>query len=344
MIPTKAYATFDAHSPFKPHTVQRRDPGAYDVLIDIAFCGICHSDLHTARGEWHGVKFPVVPGHEIVGRVSRVGGKVSKFKAGDTVGVGCFVGSCGECARCKEGLESYCEKGAVGTYNGVDSDGQPTYGGYSKQIVVPERFVLRVDAKQKLEAVAPLLCAGITTWSPLKHWKVGKGHKVGVLGLGGLGHMAVKLASALGAEVTLISGSPSKKKDAERLGASGFVPTAEIGKVGPRFDLIIDTVSAKHDLGAVLSALKFEGTAVLLGASPEPLPVAPFPLIFGRRSLSGSLVGGIPETQEVLDFCAAKNITADVETVPIQKVDDAYERMLKGDVRYRFSIDLASLT
>jgi uncharacterized zinc-type alcohol dehydrogenase-like protein len=344
MIPTKAYATFDAHSPFKPFTVERRDPAAYDVLIDIQFCGICHSDLHTARGEWAGVKFPVVPGHEIVGKVVRTGAKVTKYKAGDTVGVGCFVGSCGECARCKEGLESYCEKGATGTYNSTDSYGQRTYGGYSKQIVVPERFVLRVDPKQKLEAVAPLLCAGITTWSPLKHWKIGKGHKVGVLGLGGLGHMAVKLASALGAEVTLISGSPSKKKDAERLGASDFVATADVGKVGPRFDLVLDTVSAKHDLGAVLSSLKFEGTAVLLGASPEPLPLAPFPLIFGRRSLSGSLVGGIAETQEVLDFCASKNITSDVETVPIQKVDEAYQRMVKGDVRYRFSIDLASLS
>jgi alcohol dehydrogenase (NADP+) len=275
--------------------------------------------------------------------VSRVGPSVTKFKVGDTVGVGCFVGSCGECDRCKEGLENYCQKGATGTYNAKDSYGQQTYGGYSKQIVVHERFVLRVDPKQKLEAVAPLLCAGITTWSPLKHWKIGKGHKVGVLGLGGLGHMAVKLASALGAEVTLISTSESKKKDGERLGAHDFIATSAIGKAGPRFDLIIDTVSAKHDLGAVLSATKFEGTVVMLGASPEPLPLGPFPLIMGRRSLSGSLVGGIPETQEMLDFCAAKNITADVETVAIQKVDEAYERMLKGDVRYRFTIDLASL-
>jgi uncharacterized zinc-type alcohol dehydrogenase-like protein len=344
MIQTKAYATFDAHSPFKPFTVERREPGAHDVLIDIQFCGICHSDLHTARGEWKGVQFPVVPGHEIVGKVAKVGPGVSRFKVGDTVGVGCFVGSCGECARCNEGLEAYCERGFVGTYNSVDAYGQRTYGGYSKQIVVPERFVLRVDPRQKLETVAPLLCAGITTWSPLRHWKVGKGHKVGVLGLGGLGHMAVKLASALGAEVTLISGSPSKKKDAQRLGASDFVATADLGKLGPRFDFVLDTVSAPHDLGALLSSLKFEGTAVLLGASPEPLPLAPFPLIFGRRSLSGSLVGGLPETQEVLDFCAARNLAADVETVPIQKVDEAYDRMLKGDVRYRFSIDLSSLS
>ena len=343
MIQTKAYATFDAKSPFKPHTVDRRDPGAGDVLIDIQFCGICHSDLHTARGEWPGVRFPCVPGHEIVGKVVKAGDKVTKFKAGDTVGVGCFVGSCGECARCKEGLESYCEKGAVGTYNSVDSYKQRTFGGYSKQIVVPERFVLRVDPKQKLEAVAPLLCAGITTYSPLKHWKVGKGHKVGVLGLGGLGHMAVKLAAAMGAEVTLISTSASKKADGERLGAHDFIATADIGKAGPRFDLIIDTVSAKHDLGAMLSSLKFQGTAVLLGASPEPLPLAPFPLIMGRRNLAGSLVGGIPETQEILDFCASKNITADVETVGVQQIDTAYERMVKGDVRYRFSIDLSTL-
>jgi uncharacterized zinc-type alcohol dehydrogenase-like protein len=343
MSQTKAYATFDAKSPFKPHTIDRREPGASDVAIDIAYCGVCHSDLHTARGEWGGTVFPCVPGHEIVGKVSRVGPSVTKFKAGDTVGVGCFVGSCGECARCKQGLENYCEKGFVGTYNSKDSHGQTTYGGYSKAIVVPERFVLRVDPKQKLEAVAPLLCAGITTWSPLKHWKVGKGSKVGVLGLGGLGHMAVKLASALGAEVTLISTSASKKKDGERLGAHDFIATADIGKAGPRFDVIIDTVSAKHDVSAMLSALKFEGTAVMLGASPEPLPLGPFPLIMGRRSLAGSLVGGVPETQEMLDFCAAKNITADVETVGMTKIDEAYERMLKGDVRYRFTIDLATL-
>jgi uncharacterized zinc-type alcohol dehydrogenase-like protein len=344
MLKTSAYAVSDAKSPFTKHTIERRDVGSHDVLIDIAYCGICHSDLHTARGEWGTPHYPCVPGHEIVGKVSRVGSAVTGFKAGDTVGVGCFVNSCGECENCKKGEEGYCLRGAIQTYNSKDVDGRITQGGYSKQVVVNDRFVLRVDPSQKLESVAPLLCAGITTWSPLRHWKVGSGSRVGVVGLGGLGHMGVKLAAALGAEVTLISGSPSKKKDAERLGAQNFVTHKELGKLGPRFDLILDTVSAPHDLNAVLSSLKFEGTAVMLGASPQPLPLSPFPLIMMRRSLAGSLVGGIRETQEMLDFCAEHRITADTETVRADQIDTAYERMLKGDVRYRFSIDLGTLS
>src|SRR3954467_11220044 len=343
MLDAKGWAAFDARSPMKSHRFQRRDPGARDVLIDILFCGICHSDLHQVRNEWAGTRYPIVPGHEIVGRVAKAGASVTGFKVGDTVGVGCFVGSCGTCAACKRGLEQYCEKGAVGTYNAVDASGEKTYGGYSNRIVVDERFVLRVNAQERLEAVAPLLCAGITTWSPLRHWKVGKGHRVAVLGLGGLGHMAVKLASALGAEVTLLSSSPSKKQDAQRLGAHDFVLTKESGRLGPRFDFILDTVSAPPDLTARAPALRLDGTLIMLGASPEPMAVHPFSLIMGRRSIAGSLVGGIPETQEVLDFCAERKIAADVEIVAVKDVDRAYDRMLKGDVRYRFSIDLSTL-
>ncbi len=342
MLDAKGWAAFDARSPMKSHRFQRRDPGPRDVLIDILFCGICHSDLHQVRNEWAGTTYPLVPGHEIVGRVARVGASVTRFKAGDTVGVGCFVGSCGRCDACKRGLEQYCENGAIGTYNAVDERGERTYGGYSDRIVVDEKFVLRVAAKERLDAVAPLLCAGITTWSPLKHWKVGKGHRVAVLGLGGLGHMAVKLASALGAEVTLLSSSPSKKKDAQRLGAHDFAATSEAKKLGPRFDFIIDTVSAPHDLNALAGTLRLDGTLVMLGASPEAMALHPFSLIMKRRSIAGSLVGGIKETQEVLDFCAEKGITADVETIPARDIDGAYDRMLKGDVRYRFSIDAST--
>src|SRR5690242_1117502 len=342
MLDAKGWAAFDARSPMKPHRFQRRDPGPRDVLIDILFCGICHTDLHQVRNEWAGTTYPIVPGHEIVGRVAQVDASVTQFKPGDTVGVGCFVGSCGRCDACKRGLEQYCEK-RIGTYNAVDERGERTYGGYSNRIVVDEKFVLRVKAKERLDAVAPLLCAGITTWSPLKHWKVGKGHKVAVLGLGGLGHMAVKLAAALGAEVTLLSSSPSKKKDAQRLGAHDFVSTSEAGKLGPRFDFVIDTVSAPHDLNALASTLRLDGTLVMLGASPEAMSLQPFSLILKRRSIAGSLVGGIPETQEVLDFCAEKGITADVETIPARDIDGAYDRMLKGDVRYRFSIDASTL-
>ncbi len=340
---SKGWAAFDPKSPMRPFQFQRRDPGERDVLIDILFCGICHSDLHQVRNEWAGTTYPLVPGHEIVGRVAKTGARVSKVKPGDTAGVGCFVGSCGKCDACRRGLENYCERGAVGTYNAVDEHGQQTYGGYSDRIVVDEKFVLTIKAKERLDAVAPLLCAGITTWSPLRHWKVGKGHKVAVLGLGGLGHMAVKLAAALGAEVTLLSSSPSKKKDAQRLGAHDFVLTGDARKLGPRFDFILDSVSAPHDLNALAGTLRLDGTLILLGASPQPMPLHPFALIMKRRSLAGSLVGGIPETQEVLDFCADKGISADVETIAAKEIDRAYDRMLKGDVRYRFSIDLSTL-
>jgi uncharacterized zinc-type alcohol dehydrogenase-like protein len=343
MIEAKGWAAHDPRSPMRAFAFQRRDPGPRDVLIDILYCGICHSDLHQVRNEWANARYPLVPGHEIVGRVAAAGAEVGTLKAGDTVAVGCFVGSCGTCDACRRGLENYCERGPVGTYNAVDARGEPTYGGYSDRIVVDERFVLRVRAKDHLDAVAPLLCAGITTWSPLRRWKVGKGHRVAVLGLGGLGHMAVKLAAALGAEVTLLSSSPGKKKDAQRLGAHDFVPTAEAGKLGPRFDFILDTVSAPHDLNALAQTLRLDGTLILLGAPPAALPLQPFALIMKRRSIAGSLVGGIPETQEVLDFCAERGIAADVETIPVQEVDRAYDRMLRGDVRYRFSIDAASL-
>ena len=341
MVEAKGWAAFDAKSPMGPFPLQRRDPGERDVLIDILYCGICHSDLHQVRNEWAGTKYPIVPGHEIVGRAAKVGSGVARVKPGDVVGVGCFVGSCGQCDACRRGLENYCERGAIATYNSDDERGQRTYGGYSDRIVVDEKFVLKVRAREKLEAVAPLLCAGITTWSPLRHWKVGKGHRVAVLGLGGLGHMAVKLAAALGAEVTLLSSSPGKKADAQRLGAQDFVLTKSAGKLGPRFDFIVDTVSAPHDLNALASALRLDGTLIMLGAAPQPMPLHPFSLIMKRRSIAGSLVGGIPETQEVLDFCADKGITADVEVIPPKDVDRAYDRMLKGDVRYRFSIDVS---
>jgi uncharacterized zinc-type alcohol dehydrogenase-like protein len=344
MIETKGFAAYDSKSPLKPFAFQRRDPGERDVLIDILFCGVCHSDLHQVRNEWAGSTYPLVPGHEIVGRVAKVGREVRKFKEGDTVGVGCFVDSCGKCDACKRGLEQYCQS-VVATYNTLQGD-KPTYGGYSNRIVVKESFVLKIAAKDKLETIAPLLCAGITTWSPLQHWKIGKGHKVAVQGLGGLGHMAVKLAAALGAEVTLLSTSPSKRQDAQRLGAHHFVATREKGaleKLASQFDFIIDTVSAPHDLSALAALLKLDATMVLLGVPSEAAQLPAFSLIGQRRSIAGSLVGGIAETQEMLDFCAAKGITADVETIPVQQIDAAYERMLKGDVRYRFTIDAASL-
>jgi uncharacterized zinc-type alcohol dehydrogenase-like protein len=343
MLEARGWAAFDAKSPLRPFQFQRREPGERDVLIDILFCGICHSDLHQVRNEWAGTKYPIVAGHEIVGRVAKAGPSVTRVKPGDTVGVGCFVGSCGQCEPCRRGLENYCEKGAVATYNSVDERGQATFGGYSDRIVVDEKFVLRVQAKERLESVAPLLCAGVTTWSPLRRWKVGKGHRVAVLGLGGLGHMAVKLSAALGAEVTLLSSSPSKEKDAKRLGAHDFLGSRDLRKLGPRFDFILDTVSAPHDLNALAGTLRLDGTLIMLGASPEAMPLYPFALIMKRRSIAGSLVGGLPETQEVLDFCADKRISADVETIPAKEIDRAYDRMLKGDVRYRFSIDASTV-
>ena len=347
MTQVKAYAAKKADTPLAPFQLDRREVGENDVEIEILFCGVCHSDIHTARNEWGGTMYPVVPGHEIVGKVSKVGSKVTTHKVGDTVGVGCFVDSCGHCANCKDDLEQYCENGNSQTYNAYLQDKKTiTYGGYSTHIVVTEKFVLKVSDKLDLAAVAPLLCAGITTYSPLKHWNCKKGDKVAVVGLGGLGHMAVKLASSMGAEVTMLSRSPEKAKDAEELGAHHFMLTTEkenMEKMANSFDLIINTVSAKHDYNEYLALLKTDGTMVLLGAPPEALPVAAINLIFGRRSLVGSLVGGIKETQEMLDYCAEHNIVSDIELINIDQINEAYERTLKGDVHYRFVIDMASL-
>ena len=347
MSEVKAYAAKSAATPIEPWSINRREPKPHDVQIDILYCGVCHSDLHTARNEWGGTIYPVVPGHEIVGRVTKVGNHVKKYKVGDLVGVGCMVDSCGECNNCKEGLEQYCSGGMVGTYNGQERDGSGvTYGGYSKQIVVTEDFVLKVSEKLPLAGVAPLLCAGITTYSPLKHWKVGKGDKVGVLGLGGLGHMGVKLAVSFGAEVTMLSHSPSKEADAKRLGAHKFLLTSDkeqVKSISNYFDFILDTVSAPHDYNTYLNMLNTDGVMVCVGAPSEPAVVPAFNLIFQRRSLAGSLIGGIPETQEMLDYCAEHNITSDVEIINIKDINESYERMLKGDVRYRFVIDMATL-
>jgi uncharacterized zinc-type alcohol dehydrogenase-like protein len=348
MTQTNAYAAYSATTPLAPYSFDRREPGPRDVQIEILFCGVCHSDLHTVRSEWEGTVYPMVPGHEIVGRVSRVGAKVSKFKEGDLAAVGCIVDSCRHCASCAEGLEQYCENGMTGTYGGVEKEtGQPTRGGYSERIVVDENYVLRVPEGLDPAAAAPLLCAGITTWSPLRHWKVGPESKVGVVGLGGLGHMAVKLAHALGARVVLFTTSPDKVEDGRRLGADEVVISKDpeaVAKHANSFNLIIDTVSAPHSLDALLELLARDGALVLVGAPGEPHPSpAVFNMILKRRSLAGSLIGGIAETQEVLDFCGEHGIASDVEVIPIQKIDEAYERMLKGDVKYRFVIDLASL-
>ena len=347
MSATKAYAAKSATTPIEPWSLERREPKPHDVQIDILYCGVCHSDLHTARNEWGGTIYPVVPGHEIVGRVTKVGDHVKKYKAGDLVGVGCLVDSCRECDNCKEGLEQYCSGGMIGTYNGQERDGSGvTYGGYSKQIVVTEDFVLKVSDKLPAEGIAPLLCAGITTYSPLRYWKVGKGDKVGVLGLGGLGHMGVKLAVSMGAEVTMLSHTPSKKEDAKRLGAHEFLLTSDKEKMKAAanyFDFILDTVSAPHDYNTYLTMLNTNGVMVCVGAPSEPAVVPAFNLIFQRRSITGSLIGGIPETQEMLDYCAEHNITSDVEVIDIKDINESYERMLKGDVRYRFVIDMATL-
>jgi alcohol dehydrogenase (NADP+) len=347
MSETQAYAAKSATTPLEPWNLERRNPKPHDVAIDILYCGVCHSDLHTVRNEWGGTVYPVVPGHEIVGRVTKVGDHVKKYKAGDLVGVGCMVDSCRECDNCKEGLEQYCSGGMVGTYNGKERDGSGiTYGGYSKQIVVTEDFVLKISDKLPLEGVAPLLCAGITTYSPLRHWKIGNGHKVGILGLGGLGHMGVKLAVSFGAEVTMLSHSPSKEADAKRLGAHKFLLTSDkvqVKSVSNYFDFILDTVSAPHDYNIYLNMLNTNGMMVCVGAPSEPAHVPAFNLIMQRRSLAGSLIGGIPETQEMLDYCAEHNITSDVEVINIKDINESYERMLKGDVRYRFVIDMATL-
>lgn len=347
MKEVKAYAAQAADQPLGPHHLDRREPGPKDVEIKILYCGVCHSDIHTARNEWGATKYPVVPGHEIVGKVTRVGKGVTRFKAGDTVGVGCFVDSCGHCKNCERDNEQYCENGVSQTYNSFLQDKKTiTYGGYSSHIVVTEKFVLKVSDKLPLQNVAPLLCAGITTYSPLRHWNVKKGDKVAVVGLGGLGHMAVKLAASMGAEVTMLSRSPEKQQDAERLGAHHFELTTDPGtlkKLTGTFDFIIDTVSAQHDYNSYLNLLATDGVMVVVGAPPKPSEVSAFSLIGGRRSLVGSLVGGLKETQEMLDYCAKHDITSDVEVISIDKINEAYERTLKGDVHYRFVIDMASL-
>lgn len=346
MIETKGYAAPAAHAPLTPFDFQRRDVGPHDVRIDILFCGVCHSDVHQVRDEWGGSIFPMVPGHEIVGRVTEVGAHVKNFKPGDLAGVGCMVDSCQSCAECAEGLEQYCDNGFVGTYNGRENDGTPTYGGYSKQIVVTEKFVLRVSEKLDLARVAPLLCAGITTWSPLREWKAKAGDRVAVMGLGGLGHMAVKFAAAMGCEVTVLSTSPGKEADARALGAHKFVVTkdeAAMREVRNYFDLILNTVSAPMDLTPYVSSLRLDGTMVLLGVPPEAPQLHAFNLISKRRRIAGSLIGGIQETQEMLDFCAEHNVMSDVEVIRMDYINEAYERMMKSDVKYRFVIDLATL-
>jgi uncharacterized zinc-type alcohol dehydrogenase-like protein len=347
MTTTKAYAAQSARAPLAPFEITRREVGDHDVQIEIAYCGVCHSDVHQARDEWGGSMFPMVPGHEIVGRVSRVGAQVRRFRVGDLAGVGCLVDSCRTCDSCRRDLEQFCARGAAFTYNGTEMDrGTPTYGGYSARVVVVEEFVLALSPGSDLASTAPLLCAGITTYSPLRHWNVKKGDRVAVVGLGGLGHMGVKLAASMGAEVTMLSTSPGKEGDARRLGAHAFALTSDSGtfrKLASRFDLILDTISAPHDLEAYLGMLRVDGVLVMVGVPPTPAPVKAFSLIGGRRSLAGSLIGGIRETQEMLDYCAEHRIGADVEVIPIQKINEAYDRMVRGDVRYRFVIDVATL-
>ncbi len=343
---TKAYATTGATAPLGATVIERRSPTPSDVQIQIQYCGVCHSDLHYARNEWHFTQYPAVPGHEVVGRVTAVGSGVKKFKVGDTVGVGCLVDSCRTCPDCRSGLEQFCAN-MVMTYGSTDQHlGTPTLGGYSQSIVVTEDFVLRMPANLNLAAAAPLLCAGITTYSPLRHWKVGPGQKVGIVGLGGLGHMGVKFAKAFGAQVVLFTTSPGKVADGKRLGAHEVVVStneAQMAAQAGTFDFILDAVSATHDINAYLNLLKHDGNLVLVGAPEKPLPVAAFPLIFRRRSFSGSLIGGLPETQEMLDFCGQHNITCDIELIRMDQINTAYERMLKSDVKYRFVIDMASL-
>lgn len=330
-----------------PFTFERREPGARDVQFEILFCGVCHSDIHQARNEWGNSIYPMVPGHEIVGRVTKVGSDVKKFKVGDLAGVGCLIDSCRECNNCQRGLEQYCKKGAIGTYNSYEKDRKTiAFGGYSKQIVVDEDFVLHVSESLPLHAVAPLLCAGITTYSPLRHWKVGRGHRLAVVGLGGLGHMAIKFGVAFGADVTMLSTSPEKEADALKLGAHHFAVTKDaqqMRKLRNAFDFILDTASAPHDYNAYLRLLDTDGTMICVGLPPTPAEVSVFNLSGGRRSLAGSSIGGLPETQEMLDFCASHNIVSDVEMITIDQINHAYDRMLKNDVKYRFVIDMASL-
>jgi len=348
MYNAKAYSASSATSPLEATTIARRDPTENDVQMEILFCGVCHSDLHQVRNEWSALPtvYPCIPGHEIAGRITSVGSAVTRFKAGDLAAVGCLVDSCGVCKECKQSLEQFCPNGTL-TYNFPDKHtGGMTYGGYSDSVVVDQRFVFKVPSNLDLAGAAPLLCAGITTYSPMHHWGVGKGKKVGVVGLGGLGHMGVKFAHALGAQVVLFTTSPNKKEDALRLGADEVVVSRdanEMAKHAGSFDFILDAVSADHDINAYLNLLARDGNLTLVGAPSKPLDVGAFSLIFGRRSLSGSPIGGTAETQEMLDFCGQHNLTADVEVIPVQKVNEAYDRLLKGDVQYRFVIDMASL-
>lgn len=347
MNQVNAYAAEKVKEPLKPFTIQRRDPGPNDVVIDIQYCGICHSDVHQARDEWGMSIFPMVPGHEIAGKVIKVGSSVTKYKVGDSVGVGCFVDSCRECDPCKEGLEQYCSNQFILTYNSLEKDSKtPTYGGYSTQIVVDENYVLRIPKNLPLDKAAPLLCAGITTYSPLRHWKIKAGDKVAIVGLGGLGHMAVKIAAAMGADVTVLSTSDKKKSDAMKFGAKHFINTKDnqvFKDYANHFDFMINTAAGNTDLNQYLTLLKLDGTMVLVGIPEKPASLSAFPLIQKRRSLAGSCIGGIKETQEMLDFCGKHEITSDIELIPINKVNEAYERMVKGDVRYRFVIDINSL-
>ncbi|OAI02334.1 hydroxyacid dehydrogenase [Methylomonas methanica] len=347
MLKTVGYAAYNPQTPLRSFHFERRQPGPEDVRIEILYCGVCHSDLHQVRNEWRGTTFPIVPGHEIVGRVVEVGSQVTNFKPGDLAGVGCMVDSCGVCHDCQDHQEQFCDQ-TIFTYNSPDKHtGKMTYGGYSNQIVVDQGFVLHVSDKLELSAVAPLLCAGITTYSPLRHWKIGKGHKVGIVGLGGLGHMGLKFAHAFGAEVVLFTTSPGKEADAKRLGASEVVISKhadEMEKHLNSFDFILNTVAAQHDLDQYLSLLKRDGTMCLVGVPSEPHPSPNVGnLIFRRRALAGSLIGGIRETQEMLDFCAEHNIVSDIELIPMAGINDAYQRMLKSDVKYRFVIDMATL-
>jgi uncharacterized zinc-type alcohol dehydrogenase-like protein len=346
-MPTKSFAAQSATSPLAPHTIKRREPTPTDVAIDILFCGVCHSDLHIARNEWKMTEYPCVPGHEILGRVTKVGKDVKKFKVGDLAAVGCLVDSCRSCASCKQGLEQFCTGGPVFTYNGPDKHlGGMTYGGYSENVVVDEKYTLKVPTNLDPASAAPLLCAGITTYSPLRKWNVRKGQKVGIVGLGGLGHMGVKFAHAFGAHTVLFTTSKNKVEDGKRLGADEVIISKDadqMAKHAGTFDFILNTVSADHDLNSLLTMLKLDGAMVLVGAPPNPQPVSAFNLFMPRRTLAGSLIGGLPETQEMLDFCGKHNIVCDIELIPMQKINEAYERMLKSDVKYRFVIDMASL-
>jgi uncharacterized zinc-type alcohol dehydrogenase-like protein len=347
MIPTKSYAAQKAGDTLAPFNFERRNPGPHDVEIDILYCGVCRSDIHLVNNDWGISVYPMVPGHEIIGRVVSIGEHVKKFKPGDTAGVGCLVDSCRDCEYCNEGLEQYCANGFVLTYSAYEKDGKTiTQGGYSSKIVVDERFVLKVDKKLSPEKAAPLLCAGITTYSPLKQWKVGKGHKLAIIGLGGLGHMAIKFGVAFGADVTVLSTQENKRADALNLGAHKFVVTTDeeqLKSVTNTFDFILNTVSAPHDYNKYVGLLKTGGTIICVGLPTEPIQVPSFNIVFTRRCIAGSLIGGLPETQEMLDYCAKNNITADVEVIPIQYIQDAFKRVLNSDIKYRFVIDMKSL-